>query len=136
VANDSKSFQYSQRAQSGDRSSEQRLMPGGRNETLSGEIVDLVRRRIADDAYKAGNVDQVASAQLHIAFDAEPPQPLSDHVGRSRTSQEPEDAVALLQQELGQIGPVLPSDPGDKRSRHSPLHQDNAFTGRHIVRRR
>jgi superfamily II helicase len=68
---------------------------------LRREVIHLVRLIDGQDADQARQVGEVAIDEFHILQDAEPAQPLANHVGRGRTAHQAYDLVTLAQQELG-----------------------------------
>ncbi len=81
------------------------------------QVVDLVRLHLLDDADQVGRVGQVAVmedeiAVLHVRILVE----MVDAVGveEGGAALDAVDDIALLQQELGQIGAVLAGNAGDE----------------------
>ena len=105
-------------AEGGDGAGEDRLLPGGGDEALGGEIVDLVGLDVAQDADEAGNVDEVAVDEFDVVEDAEPAQALADDVGRGGAAHEANHAIALAEQEFRQIRAVLAGDAGNECCGH------------------
>ena len=101
-------------AERGDGAGQDRLLPGGGDEALGGEVVDLVRLDVAQDADEAGDIDEVAVDEFDLIEDAEPAQALADHVRRGGAAHEADDAIAFAEQELREIGAVLSGDAGDE----------------------
>ena len=104
-------LQHPRDAQGGELAGQQRLRPTGGHETLGGEVVDLVRPHVLDDRDDRQLVQQVGLVEgdpVVQTFD-----PLE--VLRAGAADHAVDLVALLQQKLGQIGPVLPGDAGNQR---------------------
>ena len=93
-----------------------RLVERRRHERLGGEVIYLVGPDLLEQRHQRRLVVQVALAQL------EPSSQVLDPLGRlgRRAAKHPEDLVALLQEQLGEVRAVLARDPGDERpSRHS-----------------
>ena len=88
---------------------------------LGGQIVDLVRLHLLHDADEVPGVGKVAVMQHEPAvLLMRPLIQMIDAVGIEERGT-PLDAVylvALVQEEFGQIGPVLPRDAGDERFFH------------------
>jgi hypothetical protein len=83
---------------------------------LRGEVVDLVRPHLLDDADQVGGVGEVAVVQLerHLGLVRVAVQ-VVDAVGveERRAALDAVHLVALVEQELGEIGAVLAGDAGD-----------------------
>ncbi len=85
---------------------------------LGGEVVDLVGLHLLHDADQVGGVGQVAIVQeqpgtalVRVLVEMVDP----GGVERGGAPLDPVHLVALGQQQLGQIGPVLAGDAGDQR---------------------
>ena len=98
---------------------------------LRRQVVNLVRLHLLDDADQIGGVGQIAVVQdevavLHVRVLVE----MVDAVGVEErgAALDAVDDVALLQQELGEIGAILAGDAGDQGDfcRHCRTFQ---FTG-------
>ena len=84
-----------------------------------GQVVDLVGLHLLDDAHQAGEVGQVAVVQHEVAvIDMRILIEMVDPVGveQAAAALEAMHLVALAQQQLGQIGAVLPAHTGDERN--------------------
>ena len=92
------------------------LRPRRRHEGLGGEIVDLVRPHVAQEVDERELVEQIRLAQLETGAD------VGDalEVLGARAPHHADDTIALLEQQLGEIRPVLARDPGDDGGRHRP----------------
>ena len=95
------------------------------------EVVDLVRRAAPEHADQRVLVEEVARVKGD-PIDRRV-EPLEVPVGGP--VDEAVDLVALLEQELGEIGAVLPADPGDQRraSRSRQLHRIERHLERPLV---
>ena len=60
-------------------------------------------------------IREIAVEEVHIVDDAEPAQPCTVNFGSAGTPNEAVDLITFLEQELGQVGTVLPCDAGDER---------------------
>ena len=100
------------RTQPGDLRGQHRLTPRARDEALRGKVVDFVRLGGLEAADQRRQVEKVAVHRLDIALDAELPQP-PQHVAAA-ARQQTMDAIAFVEQQLGEIGAVLSSDAGDE----------------------
>ena len=84
---------------------------------LGGQVVDLVRLHLLDDADQAGTVGQVAVVQDELApgFVGVLVQ-VVDAVGveQAGPALDAMHFVALVEQKFGQVGAVLPGDAGDQ----------------------
>ena len=88
---------------------EGRLDPGDRDEGHRGEVVDLDRARGAQAVHQRALVEQVALVEgdaLAQVLDA------VELLSRG-TAHHAVHLIALLEQQLGQVGAVLPGDSGD-----------------------
>ena len=103
-------FQHVGRTKSGHGAGQQRLVPRRFHKGLSGEVVDLVRLHVAQDADERGDVGQVAVDQPHILLDAKPAEFRADDVGGGAAPHQAINLIALVQEELRQVGAVLPGD--------------------------
>jgi len=84
---------------------------------LGGEVVDLVRLGFLDDPDQVGRVRHVAVMQKQprlgvVPVGVEVVDTLGVEAGRAAL--DAVDSIAFFQQEFGQIGAVLPGDPGDQ----------------------
>ena len=98
---------------------------------LRGEVVDLLRARLLDDADQVGRVGHVAVVHeeahaLLVGVDVEVVDALG--VEGARAALHAVDDVALLEQQLGEVGAVLAGDAGDQglRPRDAAAHQVSA----------
>jgi hypothetical protein len=96
----------------------------GRHERLRRKIVDFVRRDRVDDRGDRALIEEVAREDLHVVDDVLDP---FVHLG-ARTARHPDDAIPLLQQELGEIRAVLTRDSGNESSL---AQRSYVFNGRH-----
>ena len=95
-----------------------RLLEGDRDVALRGEVVDLVGLRLLDHARQARGIGHVAVVQEEL--DALLVRILvqvvdAGGVEHRGAALDAVDHVALVEQELGQVGAVLPGDAGDER---------------------
>ena len=86
------------------------LRPGGGHETLCCQVVDLGGAVLAQNRHQRHLVHQVAGDELHPLLDVAD----AVEVDGAGAAHHPDDVVALVQQELGQIRAVLAGDAGDK----------------------
>jgi hypothetical protein len=98
---------------------------------LSAEVVDLIGLDLVDQAHQARGLREVGVVQqqahlLLVGIAVEMVDPLG--VERGRPAHEPVDLVALLEQLLGEEGPVLPSDAGDHGALHRGAHASHPAT--------
>ena len=108
-------LEHARDAGGGELRREHRLRPGGRHERHGGEVVDLVGLALAEHVDERALVEEVAGVEHEVV--AEPLEPL-EGLGRGA----PDHAVhlvALLEQELREVGAVLPRDAGDERALRS-----------------
>ena len=91
---------------------QRRLHPAGRHERLRRQVVELGRPRRAQRSHQRALVEQVGLVQHHA------PAQMRDALEGlgARAPHEAVDLVALLEQELGQVGAVLAGDAGDQRA--------------------
>ena len=85
---------------------------------LGGEVVDLVGPHLGHDAQQAAGIGHVAVVQRERqAGLVRLVEEMIDAVGieQRRPPLDAVDRVALAQQELGEIGAVLPGNAGDQR---------------------
>ena len=108
-------------AEAGDLARVLRHVEGDLDVALRAEVVDLVRVDQAQRAVERGRVGQVPVVQdqppaggVRVLVDVVDPPGVE---GRGAPDQAV-DLVALVEQELGQVRPVLPGDPGDQRFLH------------------
>ena len=111
---DTHRLQQVHRAEPGDGPGQQRLLPGGRDEALRREIVDLVGLCPLHHPYEGRKIGEIAVDQLDAVEHADPAQPLADHVRRGGAPQQAVHGVAAPEQQLGEVGAILPRDPGDE----------------------
>ena len=97
-----------------------RLLERGPDIALPGEIVDLVDPRALDHAQRAAEFLQLEIDDLDIAGDAELLQ--APEIGGGDVAHRPDHRMALLQQQLCEIGAVLPVDACNER----PLRHANS----------
>ena len=103
-------LQHPEHAQAGHLTGQLGLLPGHRHVGDRGQVVDLVRLHPLHRGDQAALVEQVTADQPDIAEQlADPADP---RVGLA--ADQPPHLVPLGQQVLGQVGPVLPGDPGDQ----------------------
>ena len=95
----------------GELGGQRRLDPGDGDERHRGEVVDLGRFRRAQRVDERALVEQVALVERDAVADVLDPLEL---LGRG-AAHHAVDVVALLEQQLGQIGAVLAGDAGDQR---------------------
>ncbi len=92
-------LQDASHAERGHLGGEHRLIPGGEHVGLRPEVVNLVRLVLSQQVHQRPLVVQIPRDELHILEDVRYP-----HQGiRAGPAHHPNDAVALCQQELGQI---------------------------------
>jgi hypothetical protein len=81
---------------------------------MAPEVVDLGGLRAVERAHQAGQVEQVTGQDLHVRQQLLQQREL----GVVLTADQAVDLVALAQQQLGQVQPVLPGDAGDQCALH------------------
>ena len=89
--------------------------------TLRRQVVDLIRLRLLHDADQIGGIGQVAVVQVQAnATVMRILVEMIDAIGieRGGPAFDAVNLVALLQQQLRQVGAVLAGDTGDQRSLH------------------
>ena len=106
-----------------------RHLEGDLDVALRAEVVDLVRLDLVDQVDQADAVGEVAVVQVQVgAVDVVDPAA----VDRRGATDQAVDLVALREQQLGEVRPVLAGDAGDEcalgHSRHS-----SSFRGRRLV---
>jgi hypothetical protein len=109
---DADGVEHAGHADGGELAGQHRLLPGRGHERLGREVVDLLGLVLLEDGQDRHLVQQVAvhegDAVLEVA-DALP-------VDRARAPDHAEHLVALGEQQLGEVRPVLPGDTGDESS--------------------
>ena len=80
------------------------------HERLRRQVVDLVGPVLAQDADHRHLVQQVAGHERHPVLDAGDPL----EVQRAAAAQHPDDLVAMVEQQLRQVGTILTGDAGDE----------------------
>ena len=95
---------------------EHRLRPRRRHERLRRQVVELVRPHGAQQIDQRELVEEVGLAEIEAA----PEMRDALEVLGARPAHHADDAIALLEQELGQVRAVLAGDAGDERGRHGP----------------
>ncbi len=98
--------------QRGRLAGEHRLAPRGLDEGLGGQVVDLGRPVLAQHRDERRLVEQVPADERDLVLDVGDPL----EADRARPPHHADDLVALLEQELGQVRPVLTGHAGDQRS--------------------
>ena len=104
---------------SGELGGQGRLDPRHRHERHRGEVVDLIGPRCPQRVDQRALVEQVGLVQRDLVAQMLDPV---EALGR-RAAHHAVDLVALLEQELGQVGAVLAGDPSDQGAspfRHRP----------------
>ena len=89
--------------------------------TLGGEVVDLVRLQLLEDADQARGVGHVAVVEDEAAIRLmRVLVEMVDAVGVEQrgASLDAVDLIALAEEELGEVGAVLADDAGDERALH------------------
>ena len=86
------------------------LVPRRLHERLGGQVVDLGRPVIAQDVDQGDLVEQVPRDQLDPVLDVRD----ALEVQRARAPDHTDDGVPLVEEELGQVRPVLAGDAGDQ----------------------
>ena len=102
-------LEQARHAEGGELSRQHRLTPGGGDEALGGEVVDFVRFGVTDDGREGMLVEEVGRHDVHTI------KQMADTLVRivRRAAHHPDHLVALRQQQLGEVGAVLPGDAGD-----------------------
>jgi hypothetical protein len=97
----------------GELAGEDRLGPRGRDIRLCGKIIDLVGPGVLEHYRERMLVEEIGS------YDLDPVEEMVDPfiAVMAGTPHDTHDLVALGEEELRQIGPVLTGDPGDERFR-------------------
>ena len=105
-------LQHVEHAEAGHVGGDLRVLPGVGHERHGAEVVDLVGTCVAHRPHQAGQVGQVAGVQHDVGQD------LLDQLalGVVLAADDRVDLVALGEQELGEVQPVLPGDAGDQGS--------------------
>ena len=95
--------------ESGELAGQDGLCPRRTDEALRREIVDLVGLMLPHRVDERMLVEQVRGDELHVIHN------VGDALecGRRASPNHADDAVALVEQQLGQVGPVLSGDPRD-----------------------
>ena len=106
-----------------------RALPRGGDERGRGEVVDLARRpRARSAARSVSGVEQVAADQLDALAQV---LGAAERRAAALVAHEPDHAVALLEQQLGQERAVLTGQPGDQRgglARHGAQLMPPSYT--------
>jgi len=102
-------------AQRGHVAGENRLVPRGLHERLRGQIIDFLRPVLFQDVDERNLVAQVAGNQLQPVLNVAD----AVEVKRAGAAHHADDAVAAVEEELGQIGTILAGDTGNQCCRHS-----------------
>ena len=95
------------------------MLPGGRDEALRRQVVDLVGLDLVDDGEERRLVEKVRAKELDAVAEV-----LDATTGvRTGAACDTDDPVAKVEEVLGQIAAVLTGDAGDeRRSRiHAPV---------------
>ena len=66
--------------EAGHQTGQKRLIPGGFDETLSAEVVNLVGGDVAENADQRGQIGQIAVDELYVIENAEPAEAFADDV--------------------------------------------------------
>ena len=111
-------LQHIDRPHAGDVAGQDRLLPGRVHKALRRQVIDLHRLHPVDDTNDRRKVHQIAIMQRHPVQHPDPAQPLANDIRRGRPAQQPVHGVALVQQQLRQIGPILPGNAGNQRVGH------------------
>ncbi len=90
-----------------------RLLEGGVDGAVGGEVVDLVRGRAIEDTLDLSRIGEFQGQKLHVIRDLQPFQ--AGAAGGALGAMGAEDLVALAQQQACQISAVLAGHPGDQR---------------------
>ena len=109
----------------GELAGQDRLAPRRRDERLRGEVVELVGLHVVDDCRHRRLIEQITRDDLHVADDV---LDAFVHLG-ARAAGHADDAIALFQQQFGEIGTILPRN---ARNQRGLLHV--ASTGRRARR--
>ena len=101
-------------AERGELSGEDRLGPGGGHVGLGGEVVDLVRLGVLQHHGEGVLVEQVGRHHL------DPVEQMLDPLVAvmAGATHHADHLVALGEEELREVGAILPGDAGDQRLRH------------------
>jgi len=93
---------------------------------LRAQVVDFIRLGLLDDANQIGGVRKITVVQYEIAMiDMRVLVQVIDSVSveQAGTTLDAMNPLAFLEQEFGQVGPILTSDPSNERNfgryRHS-----------------
>ena len=110
------------RAQAGDRGGGQRLVEGNADEALRRQVVNLIRFRALDQAQARGQVGQVVFDQRQVRVRGDAQFLDTPEVGRAGAAEGARHVVALLDQQLRQVGAVLAGDAGNDGPFGCSLH--------------
>src|SRR5215208_5279395 len=106
-------------AERGHLTRKHRLLPGGRDEALRRQVVDLVGLNLIDDGEERCLVEEVCAKELDAIAE------MLDAATsvRTRAACDTNDTVAKVEKVLGQIAAVLTGDAGDERRSgiHAPV---------------
>ncbi len=108
-------IQHARHPQAGGFSGQHRLLPAGRHERHAGQVVNFIRLNFFQNPHDRRLIVQVPRKQVdEIADMFEAMAVIIAAVSADHAA----DAVALADEELRQMGAVLPVDSGDESSRH------------------
>src|SRR5262249_20711281 len=116
-------FQDARDAHRGELGGQDRLLPAGRHEGHRRQVVDLVRLDLLQEARDGDPVEQVALDQLDLVaqvLDA-------GEVLGAGAAHHAVNAVALFEQQLGEVRTVLAGDAGDECGRHGGAPWSDAW---------
>ncbi len=103
---DADGVQHARDAQGGHIAGKNRLIPRGLDKRLGGQVIDFIGLILIQDADQRDLVTQVARNKLQSILDVAD----TVEVEGARAAHHTNDAVAAVEQELGQIGTVLSGD--------------------------
>ena len=93
-------LQHIHTAKARDRACEQRLMPGGFDEGLGRQIINLIRFDLTQNTNETGEIGQIAINELDVARNIEPAQTRIIHIRCAGAPHQSIDLVILFKQEL------------------------------------
>jgi hypothetical protein len=111
-------LQEIERTDTGDFGGGDGLVKGDTDKALRGQIVDLIRFGVPQQADRGGKIGEIVFHQMQIRVAIDTQFGYSPEIHRAGASIGPKNAIVLLKEKLRQIGAVLPGDAGDQSGFH------------------
>ena len=102
-------FEHARHALRVELAGQHRLIPGRGHERHRREVVELVRTDFVDEADDRQLIEQIG----RLDRDAIENRLNAPEIRRARAANRPDDLVAFREQQLGEVGSVLPGNSGD-----------------------